>query len=374
MAFDRNRFKHLVEKHARPRWDAEKDDWLLRSGGGEIYLQDKVLAKASPFLERSSLKKEPASNLIKAMSAHVNLLYAFDIMPAKVFLEQVSETELRDRFQDLLFGSEDLKSRFRNFSEWSKVRKIDGKQVGFNPLTSSYFLAISDPKKYPFCKPSVYNYAVETFQTAEETQNDPVERMLHCQQLYTELLVILENEYGLENGNLLDVHSLCFMFSFFESGADETKNYWQIAPGEAARLWDDFKHNSIVAVGWRELNAGLRGMSRGEIEKHYVKAYPEHNTRKRKIGLTQLWNFINLKPGDKIITNRGKSGLLGLAVVTGEYAFEPERTEYKHTVPVEYYKISDSGIPIPEKFRGKFGKTIVPLTPIFALVLTAISI
>jgi 5-methylcytosine-specific restriction protein B len=74
-----------------------------------------------------------------------------------------------------------------------------------------------------------------------------------------------------------------------------------------------------------------------------------------------LWNFINLKPGDKFVTNKGQSLLLGLGIVQSNYKFRPERAEYKHTIDVDYYKISDAGIPIPSDLKGKFGKTIVPL-------------
>ena len=47
--------------------------------------------------------------------------------------------------------------------------------------------------------------------------------------------------------------------------------YWQIAPGENARLWPDLKSNSIAAVGWSELNFDLTGLTREEFRDLYKK-------------------------------------------------------------------------------------------------------
>ena len=67
------------------------------------------------------------------------------------------------------------------------------------------------------------------------------------------------------------------------------------------------------------------------------------------------------QPGDKFITNNGRTALLAVGTVTGDYKFMPERKEYKHAREVSYYKVSDEGIPIPAEYKGLFGKTITPL-------------
>ncbi len=138
-------------------------------------------------------------------------------------------------------------------------------------------------------------------------------------------------------------------------------NYWQIAPGERARLWDDFRNHSIAAVGWSKIEVDLGGKTKEEIRELYNKNYPGETEHKGKVNATQLANFISLKPDDKIVVNKGKSHLLALGVVKSNYKFRPERPEYRHTVDVHYYKVSDQGIPIPSSLTGKFGKTIIPL-------------
>lgn len=139
-------------------------------------------------------------------------------------------------------------------------------------------------------------------------------------------------------------------------------SYWQIAPAEGARLWDEFRDQRIAAVGYSQLNMDLTEKTEKEVRDLYSKHYPEKNKREVDIKFKMLWDFISLKPGSKIVTNKGRSSLLGLGVVKSGYKFRPERKEYKHTVDVNYYRVSDSEITIPKNLKGKFGKTIVALT------------
>ena len=138
-------------------------------------------------------------------------------------------------------------------------------------------------------------------------------------------------------------------------------NYWQIAPGDQARLWDDLRENSIAAVGYKKLDFDLSGKSESELLELYREHYKDETDMSVKINFRMLWNFITLKPGDRFVSNKGKRLLLGIGTVTGGYKYRPERSEYKHTIDVKYDKTSKEGIPIPGDIKGKFGKTIVPL-------------
>lgn len=144
-------------------------------------------------------------------------------------------------------------------------------------------------------------------------------------------------------------------------GNGDKHDYWQIAPGENARLWDDLRENSIAAVGYSSLGSDLSGKTEAELIALFKQKYTEFSDMKTKVNFRQLWNFLNLKPGDRFVTNKGKSKLLALGIVKSGYKFRPERKEYKHTIDVNYYNVSKSGIPIPKNLKGKFGKTIVPL-------------
>jgi 5-methylcytosine-specific restriction protein B len=144
---------------------------------------------------------------------------------------------------------------------------------------------------------------------------------------------------------------------------DEKTNYWQIAPAENARLWDELRDQGIAAVGFSRLDFDLSGKSKEDLMELFAQRYPEFGPQKTKINFKQLWDFLSFKPGDKIVSNKGKKLLLGLGLVKeGGYKFRPDRKEYKHTVGVDYYKISEKGIPIPKYLSGKFGRTNLKLT------------
>ncbi len=139
-------------------------------------------------------------------------------------------------------------------------------------------------------------------------------------------------------------------------------SYWQIGASKGGHQWEDFKNNSIAAVGFISLTCDLTGKSHDELIEMYRTARPDYSEGKRKIAARQLFNFINLKPGDRFVTNKGKSLLLAAGIVKSGYRFRPEREHHKHTVDVDYYRISDAGVLIPKKLQGKFAKTITPLT------------
>jgi 5-methylcytosine-specific restriction enzyme B len=163
--------------------------------------------------------------------------------------------------------------------------------------------------------------------------------------------------------DLIEVINLYLIFDpdVTEKQTTETQ-YWQIAPAESARLWAEILNSSIAAVGYSIFDFDIENKSKEELLALFKKALPDHSEMSAKINITMLWNFLNLKPGDKIVTNKGKKYLLALGEVKSGYKFRPERKEYKHTVDVDYYQISEKGIPIPDHLKGKFGKTIVPLT------------
>jgi hypothetical protein len=121
--------------------------------------------------------------------------------------------------------------------------------------------------------------------------------------------------------------------------------YWQIAPAEQARLWDDLLKNSIAAVGFYEINMNLSGKTENELMSLFKQKYPDFSEQKIKVNFRQLWNFINLKPGDKIVTNKGQSLLLALGIVNLSKIFgemlmliEADKRGAEFAVPLTYGK------------------------------------
>jgi AAA domain (dynein-related subfamily)/EVE domain len=209
------KLRSIFDLHLKPLWEGEKTDkdWIMRYGGGETYIQEKVLKVASPYITKESIEIDIKNNLINCLQKHKNLLSVYEGMQAKDFINHKPEAELKIHFTDLIYGSQVMERRLNDFYKWSKPTLIEpdgNKKVGINPTVISYFLSIADPRNKAYCKPRAYKKAVEEFIGKGSVIKNPLKRIIHCNGFYKEILSILESDYGLESGNLFDVHSIFY--------------------------------------------------------------------------------------------------------------------------------------------------------------------
>lgn len=334
-------FRQFIETEIKPRWETPDEKWSLRPGGGEFYIQEQVLKKAHPYLSKESLKANVKESLIKAMNAHVNLLSQFEFSFAKKYIEINDEIVILDMFLSLLHSPENpLGNRLAEFLEKAKQKKLDydGKQAGINGTVCSYFLAMTNPKKYPFCKPVAYNALVDMVLPDSDKQTNPKKRILHCRQLYKNLLNILENEYGLANGNFLDVHSLGYLLSHNKSKKtmlSGNQRYWTYSPGKEAEYWERHYVDGIMTIGWDFLG-DLRKIDDKEVIRAKMQSHYGDDTS-HKNSVLACYDFAHtVKPGDCIFAKKGKSSLLGYGIVESDYTFDAQRAEHKHVRRVKW--------------------------------------
>lgn len=117
---------------------------------------------------------------------------------------------------------------------------------------------------------------------------------------------------------------------------DEPKReaqYWKIAPGEGGRLWSQWRDEGHISIGWEELG-DLSGFSREEFEEQRDEALARHSDWTEE-ACEQVWKFINIQPGDRIVANRGTSQVLGIGTVVGPYYFVKD-VEHGHRIPVRW--------------------------------------
>jgi hypothetical protein len=249
MKIDYKKLRHLIRVHILPQWEKGNGEWDMRRGGGEKYIQEKVLSVAAAQLKDATLRQNTKEAVLNAiMVPSNNLLSQFEKMQSKLFIQHIEEGELRANVLSLLFGAEDVESRLRKFIEWAKVGPIPGenKKSGFSPQVASYLLAMSDPLKYAFCKPSVYKNVVRHLVEDEERKTDSVGRIFHCKEIYSNVLSLLQREYNLQEGNLLDVHSIFFKINWegWETEEAEDEEIIYVDKSLHALLMD--KHNVIL--------------------------------------------------------------------------------------------------------------------------------
>ena len=135
------------------------------------------------------------------------------------------------------------------------------------------------------------------------------------------------------------------------------KNIWQIAPGEKARLWEEFYRDGIVGIGWDSLG-DLKGYrSQGAIETA-LQAHDKSEGR-RTNDARCCWEFAHvIAPGDIVVAKQGRYKLLGVGRVTSEYLHRPDREEYHHLRKVQWLR---RGV---VEFDGSMTvKTLTSITP-----------
>ncbi|MDS1116638.1 AAA family ATPase [Gordonia westfalica] len=142
----------------------------------------------------------------------------------------------------------------------------------------------------------------------------------------------------LESLDSLDFIGL--LYSWSPPPGSRSPKYWKIAPGERGRLWNECVAGGYMCVGWDEVG----DLSLFTTEDDYTAAFTDTFaekyrgnrstiTRKSK----ELWRLMEIAEGDKIVANRGTSEVLGVGTVTSTaYQWRPERSEYKHTINVNW--------------------------------------
>lgn len=128
--------------------------------------------------------------------------------------------------------------------------------------------------------------------------------------------------------------------------------YWAIAPGEGARLWNQFTEEEIAAIGWDWLGDLRQYDDSEQIEKAIQQ---QAGDKKRHYNDARAcYEFCyEMKSGDFVFAKSGRSKILGLGEVESEYEYDPERAEYRNVRRVKWlvHQSLDlpSGVKLPVK-------------------------
>jgi hypothetical protein len=110
---------------------------------------------------------------------------------------------------------------------------------------------------------------------------------------------------------------------------------WVYAPGENARLWEEFFREGIMAIGWDEMGdlrqyPDLDATAKKLIEVYSLGVYPINNAH-------ACYEFAHvMKPGDRVVAKNGLMDIVGYGTVKGDYEYRPERQEYHHVRTVNW--------------------------------------
>ena len=114
----------------------------------------------------------------------------------------------------------------------------------------------------------------------------------------------------------------------------------KVAPGEEGRFWTECRDGGYVCVGWDDMGDLRRLRRRSDVEGRMWQVYGDfYNQHKATVTkkARELWALREAAPGTVVVANRGKRHILGVGRVKRPgYAWRDDRTEYKHTLEVDW--------------------------------------
>ena len=119
--------------------------------------------------------------------------------------------------------------------------------------------------------------------------------------------------------------------------------YWLYAPGEDASMWEEFYERGVMGLGSAALGDLSVYTSKQEVRERMLEVYPDYGRQTNDI--LAAWQFAKeMKPGDVIFVKRGLKEIIGRGVVTGEYVYDEEWTQFPHIRKVDWTHVGNWNI------------------------------
>ena len=132
-----------------------------------------------------------------------------------------------------------------------------------------------------------------------------------------------------------------FMWENFQEPTNKKEaqgtQYWLYAPGENARLWDEFFNKGIMGLGWDKLGDMRQYDTKEDIKHALDKTFGGDGSKMNDV--RALFDFLNtIQIGDYIIVKRGVNEIVGYGIVKSDYSYDPSRQEYFNIRRVDWKK------------------------------------
>ncbi|NLI93027.1 MAG: hypothetical protein GX434_12795 [Peptococcaceae bacterium] len=138
--------------------------------------------------------------------------------------------------------------------------------------------------------------------------------------------------------------------------------YYKIAPGQDGVYWEECQTGGYISIGWNEVGDLRQYPDYDEFKNAFLQYNFQKTTAKNTEKANELWLFYNLKPGDKILANKGSSLILGIGTVSDQgYDYRDDLSTQKHVVYVTWEKVFNPPLEIPKQDYWPF-KTILEIS------------
>lgn len=120
----------------------------------------------------------------------------------------------------------------------------------------------------------------------------------------------------------------------------DTVHYWIYSPGDGASKWDEFYKRGVMGLGWCEIGDFSQYSSKDEMKAAMKEKIDP--TRPYKNAAHATWQFLQeMKPGDIVFAKKGMHSVIGRGVVTSEYIYDTEDSEYPNIRKVNWTNTGD---------------------------------
>lgn len=116
-----------------------------------------------------------------------------------------------------------------------------------------------------------------------------------------------------------------------------TSNMWMVRADSGGRLFDQFKAEGIVAIGWQEMGDFTPLKTREDFAKAVRKAWPEMSTAQVAVATSQAYRFAReIGQGDRAITYDPTERHYLVGTIESDYVFDSTRSEFRNLRKVKW--------------------------------------
>ncbi len=308
--------------------------------------------------------------LMQALSKTENLLTSMNNYPRKMLEEfcEIDEAKVREMFRVLFDEDQDIVARinqFRQNADGLLIQWGKGKQhyQTFNAITT--YLWLRYPDKYYIYKYSCARKMVRELMSSMVLKKGcGAEEVIDVFKLYDDVAKVLQNDTDIRQ--MLDealtkdcysdkeLRTTVVDLAYFVGRSYHPEHVWPeqrmkvqtwiYSPGEGARKWSECVANSKMYLGWDDMGDLEVYESREDMKARMKELYGDDKDYRNDSLAT--WEFTNeMNIGDVVFAKKGRGCIIGRGVVTGDYEYDENRTEYRHVRTVEWNKVGEWALP-----------------------------
>ena len=334
------------------------------------------------FQEKWDIEAEDFETMIKEATAkHGNLLASMNYFPVGMIQDfaNADKERTRNMFRMLFDESQDLALRISHFikeaEDFRKTHDSEWKNHYQDLRAISVYLLSRYPDKYYIYKYTELKRTVDIlgdkfsfkgkndngtfYASCVEYLNSLNERLCADEELQTIMHEKLDNDNSCYKDIARHITTTDFFFYVGKrldvkrmnhkagdnitdteeptiESPNETPNIWVYSPGEGARKWQECLDESVMLLGWDDMENFRDYDTRQDIVERLREVYGNTENAYTNDSLA-IWQFSReMRPGDIIYVKRGLTLIVGRGIVKGSYVYNGERYEYKNSRAVEW--------------------------------------